>query len=246
MAIDWASALGGLAVGLGAAGVYRWRLQGDVLREIAVLDPDSQGIDLPLRSLLRRSVLRSHRVIERGEQELAAWQAIAQELPFAALWVSGDDTVLWCNDAAQALFHLVPDQVSQNLTLMELVRSYDLDCLVQDTRSQGHNQRREWVFDPITALHTRIAGPSRLTQFQPRPQELLHESPIALRGTSIAMGDGQVAVVLENRQGYENLRESRDRLTNDLAHELRTPLTSIQLVFESLQGQLEPPHNQWV
>ncbi|MGD1938905.1 MAG: sensor histidine kinase [Cyanophyceae cyanobacterium] len=247
MAIDWASALGGLGVGLAAAGVYRWRLRSDVLKAIATLDADSRGIDLPLRSLLRRSISRSQRIVEQRVRELSAWQNIAQELPFAVLWLGEDDTVLWCNGAAQRLFNLLPEQLGQGLSLVELVRSYDLDCLVQETRQCGYNRRREWTFDPITSLHTRVGGDSfQFAQFQPQPKDLLHKTPIALRGTGIAMDDGQVAVVLENRQSYQDLRESRDRLTNDLAHELRTPLTSIQLVFEALQGQLEPPHSQWV
>ncbi len=235
-------------IGLTAAGVYRWRLRNDVLKAIATIDADSHKVDLPFKSLLRRSILRSQRAIEQRVKELSAWQIIAQELPFPMLWVGGDDTMLWCNRAAQELFNLLPEQLEQGLSLMELVRSYDLDCLVQETRQRGYDQRRDWIFDPLTALHTRFGsgGPSQFARFQPHPQDLLNKTPIALRGTGIAMGDGQVTVVLENRQSYQDLRESRDRLTNDLAHELRTPLTSIQLVFEALQGQLDPPHSQWV
>lgn len=247
MAIDWASVFAGLAVGLAIALLDRWRLRRQVLQAIAALDPDSTDVALSLSSLLRRSVVRSLEITEHWRQELGFWQRITHQLPVAVLWVDEEDGVLWSNQAAQTLLHLTPDQMDQDLSLMALVRSYDLDCLVQDTRRSGHNQQRDWVFDPLATLHTRAGRtPSELTQFQPQPQELLHQRAIALRGYGIAMDQGHVAVVLENHQAYADLRDSRDRLTNDLAHELRTPLTSIQLVFETLQGQLDPPYSQWV
>ena len=236
-----------MTVGLAVALVYRWRLRRDVLRAIAVWDAESTGVDLSLQSLLRRSVLQSMERTQQWQRELSAWQYIAQQLPCPVLWIDGEDTMLWCNDSAQVLFNLAPDQLTQNLSFMELVRSYDLDCLIQDTRDRNQHQQRDWIFDPITALHTRVGQhPSELAQFQPQPQELLMQTPITLRGHGIAMANGHVAVMLENRQAYTDLKENRDRLANDLAHELRTPLTSIQLVFETLQGQLEPPYSQWV
>jgi two-component system phosphate regulon sensor histidine kinase PhoR len=114
--------------------------------------------------------------------------------------------------------------------LLELVRSYELDQLIEQTREQQQPEVRDWVFHPASADAAAISGLRALT----------------LRAASLPLPEGQIGVFLENRQPLVDLSQAHDRLASDLAHELKTPLTSILLVVEALQQQLEPPLKQWV
>jgi two-component system phosphate regulon sensor histidine kinase PhoR len=121
-------------------------------------------------------------------------------------------------------------QLGQVRLLLELVRSYELDELIEQTRDRQQPQQREWVFHPACADAAAMVELRLLT----------------LRGSSLPLPEGQVAVFLENLQPLVDMTEARDRAFSDLAHELRTPLTSIRLVVENLQPRLEPPLNRWV
>jgi two-component system, OmpR family, phosphate regulon sensor histidine kinase PhoR len=114
--------------------------------------------------------------------------------------------------------------------LLELVRSYELDRLIEKTRDTGFPQTREWVFHPACE----------------NPANMLDIKSLALRASSLPLSQGQVGVFLENRQPLVDMTQARDRAFSELAHELRTPLTSIRLVAETLHDRLESPLNRWV
>jgi two-component system phosphate regulon sensor histidine kinase PhoR len=154
------------------------------------------------------------------------WAEIIQHLPCGCLVVDEENQLLLCNPAAQELLCLHRWQPDQPRLLLELVRSYELDQLIQ--RSRGHSTpcTEEWAF-------------------YPPPGEAV-SVPIALRATAQRLSQGQVVVFLENRQTLLELTQARERWVTDLTHELKTPLTAMQLVAEALHQRLEPPLQTWV
>jgi two-component system phosphate regulon sensor histidine kinase PhoR len=114
--------------------------------------------------------------------------------------------------------------------LLELVRSYELDALIEETRSSEKPQQHDWVFYPVS----------------PDPTQLSQQQPCALRGYGFPLLTGEVGIFLENRQEAVTLMQQRDRWASDVAHELKTPLTSIRLVAETLHSRLDPALQGWV
>ncbi|MCS6782603.1 MAG: HAMP domain-containing sensor histidine kinase [Gloeomargarita sp. SKYBB_i_bin120] len=152
------------------------------------------------------------------------WPEILHQLPWGCLVVDEDNQLLWCNPAAQALLRLRPWRPGQPRLLLELVRSYELDQLIERARNQAGVQTMEWTFYP-----------AELTQ-----------PPIPLRAMGQRLSTGEVVVFLENRQALVELTQARDRWITDLTHELKTPLTAMQLVAEALYARVDPPLQTWV
>jgi two-component system phosphate regulon sensor histidine kinase PhoR len=147
------------------------------------------------------------------------------------LQVDEENQLLWCNEQAQKLLYLQRWQPGLVRLLLELVRSYELDQLIEQTRDNQQLQVREWVFHPSCE----------------NAAAMLEVKSLMLRATSLPLPQGEVGVFLENRQPLQDMNQARDRALSDLAHELRTPLTSIRLVVETLQDRLaEPLLNHWV
>jgi two-component system phosphate regulon sensor histidine kinase PhoR len=121
-------------------------------------------------------------------------------------------------------------QPGQVRLLLELVRSYELDRLIEKTRDRNSSQEKEWVFHPSCE----------------NAEAMLQQKSVFLRATGLPLPQGEVGVFLENRQQLLEMSQARDRTFSDLAHELRTPLTSIRLVVETLQDRVSPPLNRWI
>nr|WP_242025776.1 HAMP domain-containing sensor histidine kinase [Leptolyngbya sp. FACHB-36] len=184
----------------------------------------------PFTSTMRRIIL-SHMENQRFlEQELAMWKHICHVAPIGFLYVDRENHLIRCNPKACQLLDIQQCQHIPPRLLLELVRSYELDQLIEQTRKVGQHCEREWIFHPVSAEQ------AILSQQQPRP----------MRGYGLPLADGAVGVFLENRQEATLLAQQRDRWTSDVAHELKTPLTSIRLVAETLQTRLEPPLRTWV
>lgn len=158
------------------------------------------------------------------------WEGIFKNAPIGYLQVDGENQLLWCNEIACQYLAIQRWQYSPPRLLLEVVRSYELDALVEQARNQQTHCERDWSFYPALEL-------------LPSPQQ--HASKL-LRGEAFPLLDGQVGVFLENRQEVGQLVQQRERWVSDVAHELKTPLTSIRLVAEALQTRLEPPHRQWI
>lgn len=242
MAIDLASALGGLALGLAGAFWYRARLHRRLLRELAAVSPDARHIDLPPISLLRRSIrlMRDRQFLL--ENRLKTWRSLLENAPLGFLWVDRDDLLVWSNRAARELLRLEGEAGDRAASgpdkplLIESVRSYDLDLLVQRVRHLGTPRECDWTFYPDSVA----VGDG------PEGDRPGGAGGVALRGYGVPLPEGGVGIFLENRQRLVELTRSRDRWTNDLAHELRTPLTSVQLTIEFLQSRLDSPLRDWV
>jgi len=205
-----------------------------------MLSADTSQVDLSLESLVRRGVTEAREQQQRLATELQSWQRILESSPLATLLVDQDNVLVWCNGAARSLLRIAPEQLERQRLLIEVVRSYELDRLVQRAREQHRPSERAWTYH---AVEVGDISANPLATLGDRP---LRDDGIALAGRAELLPNGDAVVFLENRQAIIDLERSRDRLTSDLAHELRTPLTSIHLVFETLQERLEPPLREWV
>jgi two-component system phosphate regulon sensor histidine kinase PhoR len=220
----------GLALGITLCFCQRWWIQRQIHRLLELLLPEAMSIDLPMLSRLRRAISLTKQYQQHQTEQLNTWQAIMQVAPVGFLRVDAENQLLWCNQEAQKLLRIHPAWPQGNTHLLiALVRSYELDQLIEQTRTEQQPQMREWLFYPFSQDAEEI-GDDRLG--------------VTLRGSSCLLPDEQIAVFLENRQPLVNLAQSRNQWVSDLAHELRTPLTSIQLVVEMLQGRLDSSWNQ--
>ncbi len=223
-----------LGVTLGI-GIYFWR-QYQFNRQLRqMLNSLSKHADrvpsLSTLSLVRRTISRFKQQRQQLEEELQNWQELLEGAPIGYLRVDEENQLLWCNQQARQLLKIDRWQPGQVRLLLELVRSYELDRLIEQTRHSQQPQVQEWVF--------------YATQYAPGEQ--LRRTPsLALKASSFPLPQGQVGVFLENQQPLVELSQSRDRAFSDLTHELRTPLTSIRLVAEALQKRLQGSERRWV
>ncbi|NBD14900.1 MAG: histidine kinase [Cyanobacteria bacterium] len=229
----------GLTVGLLISYLQRRSSQKtlrQLLKDLSGHSPDN--ISLPLSNRLRREILRIQGHANQLQTQLDIWQDLIDVAPIGYIQVDGENQLLWCNRQAQQLLRLDRWQPGQVRLLLELVRSYELDQLIEETRHNKQPQTQEWVF------HTTEISPETTTQSQSSNQTFTLS--VALKGSSYPLPEDGVGVFLENQQPLVELSQRSDRLFSDLTHELRTPLTSIRLVAEALQTRLQPPESRWV
>ncbi|WP_341527416.1 PAS domain-containing sensor histidine kinase [Nostoc sp. UHCC 0302] len=221
----------GLAVGIG---FWVWqqvqlnRYLGRGLHQ--PLNSHAYKVALPLIPRLRREIFMVKQQRQDLQQSLQTYQDLLDFAPVGYLQVDEENQLLWCNQQAREVLYLQRWQPGQVRLLLELVRSYELDQLIEQTRDWQKPQTKEWLFHPSCDNAAEMPTIKSLT----------------LRASSLPLPNGQVGVFLENRQPLLDINQARDRSFSDLAHELRTPLTSIRLVAETLQNRLEPPLDRWV
>lgn len=242
-AISFLSFFLGLALGLGiyAGKQYRFEQQlKKTLRSYAV--SQDEDISLPLQSLIRRELSELDRQRQKLEQDKRAWQELIEQAPIGYLQVDADNQLLGCNQTAKELLKINSQRSQRVRLLLELVRSYDLDQLIESTRNTQSSQTKEWIF-----YFTRYVSPQE-SEWETNSAQALKKvvESIALKGFAFPLSNQQVGVFIENRQPLVELSQSRDRTFSDLTHELRTPLTSISLVAENLLKRLQDPERRWV
>lgn len=220
----------GLGIGIG---LWLWqytRIQHKQRSLLQLFPGDTSIVSLSTLPCLRRQIILLQQQQEDLHSQVQTWQQLLQVAPVGYLQVDEENQLLWCNQQAQQLLGLARWEPKQVRLLLELVRSYELDSLIEQTREQQQPEVREWVFHLASSDAAMISELKSLT----------------LKATSLPLPEGQVGVFLENRQPLVDLTQVRDRSFSDLAHELKTPLTSILLVAETLQQQLQPPQRRWV
>ena len=233
----------GLSIGLCIYGAQQYRYKQQLKSMLrSYMGSEDKDVSLPLQSLIRRELSELDRQRQKLEQDKRTWQELIEQAPIGYLQVDRENQLLGCNQTAKELLKIDARRSVRVRLLLELVRSYDLDRLIELTRNTQGCQTKEWIF-----YFTRYVSPQKLeweTNID-RPLEKVVES-IALKGHGFPLSNGQVGVFIENRQPLVDLSQSRDRTFSDLTHELRTPLTSISLVAENLLRRLQDPERKWV
>jgi len=240
----------GLGVGIS---LYLWQQYRFRYRLKRILDSFSSHADsvtsMSNISLVRRELSYLHQQQQEIEQERQIWEELVALAPIGYLRIDEENQLLWCNQQARQLLKIDRWQPGQVRLLLELVRSYELDRLIEQTRQSQQPQVQDWVF-----YFTQYVSTKQEQTIPSKGETTLHESQpfagkvqsVALTSYSFPLPKGQVGIFLLNRQPLVELSQSRDRAWADLAHELRTPLTSIALVAENLLGRLENPERRWV
>ncbi|MCH4903115.1 PAS domain-containing protein [Cylindrospermopsis raciborskii CHAB3438] len=220
----------GLAIGFGFWLWQQFQLNSHLEQLTQPSNPHAEKILLPLLAGLHRKICTVRDEQQNLRLSLKAYEQLLNAAPLGYLQVDEENQLLWCNQCAREMLHLQRWQPGQVRLLLELVRSYELDQLIEQTRDWQKPQMQEWIFHP-----SRDHG-----------QGTLELKPLSLAANSFPLPGGQVGVFLESHQQFVDINQQRDRSFSDLAHELRTPLTSIRLVAETLQTRLDPPLNRWV
>jgi two-component system phosphate regulon sensor histidine kinase PhoR len=220
----------GLAIGLSLLRWHHVQLTHKLKRLTHALQPDTSPWSFSSTSQLMRAITAHLTDCETLTADRETWRHLCHAAPIGVLQVDEENQLLWCNDQAGQLLSIQPPHAANRRLLLELVRSYELDQLIEQTRILQKPCQSDWTFHPV------CADPSQLSRQLSRP----------LRAHSILLADGCVGVFLESRQETVLLAQQRDRWISDVAHELKTPLTSVRLVAETLQMRLEPPLRDWI
>jgi two-component system phosphate regulon sensor histidine kinase PhoR len=226
----------GVVLGLSVCYWQTSRLNGELKRTLSALsDTVDLSASFPITSLVRREIQFLSQRLQEREKSLEIQKSLLERAPIAYLHVDADNQLLWCNQQAITLLKLDRWQPEQVRLLLELVRSYELDQLIQETRQKQSQQVQTWTFYP-TNYPVAPASDHQVTA----------PKSIALKGYSYPLLGGEIAVFIENRQPLVELSQNRERAFSDLTHELRTPLTSISLVTEALQKRLQGNEGRWL
>ena len=234
----------GLAVGLGIFAGQQYRFKKQLKKTLRSYGANTdEKIALPLHSLIRRELLDLDRQRQQLEKDKQNWQDLIEQAPIGYLQVDAENQLLGCNQTAKDLLRIDTRRSLKIRLLLEVVRSYDLDSLIEETRRTQQPQQKEWVYyftrytlpqDPVNQSDNYNAANNQTVK------------SIALKGYGFPLSQRQVGIFIEDRQILVEISQSRDRTFSDLTHELRTPLTSISLVAENLLRRLQNPERRWV
>jgi two-component system, OmpR family, phosphate regulon sensor histidine kinase PhoR len=210
--------LGGLDLGLGAFLLWQQRryqaLQGWIVKAL-------EHRDIPLPTVAPRILRQYHEQALQSLQRLQDLEHLLAQLPLGYLSLDAMNRVQTWNPLALELLSLPVSQMHRPRRLLELVRSIELDQLVEQTRQTGRSTECQWV---LNAVH-------------PDPDQPVVVPGRSLLTRAIALEDGRVVLFLQDRQEIADLIQHQSRWISDVAHELKTPLTSIRLLSEALQSQ---------
>lgn len=182
---------------------------------------------MPLQIRLIKAV-QSQQEAERSlQQRLATWHTILQSAPIGYLEVDGENYVYWHNVKAAELLNIELRRYGLLVrrSLLQIVRSYELDQLIKSVRVSQSALCQDWTFHAV--------------------QNLQSAKDFPIRGYGFPLENGHVGVFLEDRLEAAALAAERDRWTSDVAHELKTPLTSIRLVAEMLESGVDASLRPW-
>jgi two-component system, OmpR family, phosphate regulon sensor histidine kinase PhoR len=206
---------------------YEARLRGLLRRANRDIAEDSP---FSLSSQLAMTLAQKNEVTEANQQRIELYRQIVQQAPVGFLQVDEENCLIWANTQGRTMLGIPSEDSGSPRLLLELVRSFELDDLIEQARRQNQACQKDWTFYPASD------DPTVVARQQPRP----------LRGYAFPLSDRTVGIYLVSRQEAVMLKQQRDRWTSDVAHELKTPLTSIRLVAETLHGRIAPPMQGWI
>lgn len=222
----------GLLVGMVLVTWQRSRANKKMRRLLRDLKPDVVETPFSTASQLSLAIAYQQQIRQALEYQLDTFRTILKLAPIGFLQVDDENQLIWCNPEARRLLCIAQEQQEQYeepRLLLELVRSYELDQLIENVRTSQQVCQSDWIFYP----------------YNPDPTRLSKQQSYALRGYGFPLADHQVGIFVENRQEAMMLIQQRDRWASDVAHELKTPLTSIRLVAETLQTRLDSSLKGW-
>lgn len=219
----------GLLCGFALLVLGNLRHQKHLRQLLQELRPNGSASSLPLYSQLLAAIASQRNYSQTLKSRIHRYQFMLANAPIAFLHVDDENRLVWCNPLAQKLFNISQSHYPEPRLLIELVRSYELDTLIEQIRQSGQTQEQEWVFYPLNT----------------NPARVMKQKSYPLKGFGLPLFNNHVGIFIENRQDIALLKQQRDRWTSDVAHELKTPLTSIRLIAETLQPRLEPSLVRW-
>uniref|UniRef100_A0ACD5GN84 PAS domain-containing protein n=1 Tax=Desertifilum tharense IPPAS B-1220 TaxID=1781255 RepID=A0ACD5GN84_9CYAN len=197
----------GLLVGLALLVGYRVWLELKLKNLLPDLKSDTLRATRSSLSRLLWAIAFQQETCRDLENQVERWKQLLYLAPIGYIQVDEENQLCWCNQQACQLLGIQAPAAARPRLLLEIVRSYELDELIEVTRDAQKPCQREWTFQPT------CADPTNLSQQQ----------AIALRGIGIPLTRGEVGVFLENCQEVLILSQQRDRAFSDVAHELKTP-----------------------
>ena len=237
----------GLAIGAGFYWWQQYRFRKQLKKIINSLSPQADWeISLPPLSLIRRAVYHQDSERQKLAEEKNSWQNIVENAPVGYLRVDRENQLLWCNHQARILLRIDRWREGEVRLLLELIRSYELDCLVEKTRKTQKSQEKEWIFYVTRYASSTSSNQANTKSYNASGQPSRTVNAIAVKGYSFPLANQEVGIFIVNRQPLVELSASRDQAVTDLFHELKTPLTSITLVAETLLKRLKDPEQRWV
>lgn len=221
----------GLGVGIGILIWQRSRYESRLRNVLKRLDTElSENSPFSLSGQLSMAIALKNEATQAAKQQLEVYHQILRQAPIGFLQVDEENCLVWSNLQARTILGISTEDSNSSRLLLELVRSFELDELIEQTRQQQRPCQKDWTFYPASD------DPSVVARQQPRP----------LRGYAFPLLNKAVGIYLVSRQEAVLLKQQRDRWTSDVAHELKTPLTSIRLVAETLHSRIDPPMQGWV
>jgi two-component system, OmpR family, phosphate regulon sensor histidine kinase PhoR len=220
--------LSGFGLGLG---LWFWssRRAHRQLNELIALFPKQPHTQtMPPRVRLLKAVQSQQQSEQLLHQRIGLWRNILQAAPIGYLEVNREDCLYWLNTKAATLLNVEPHHYKSALKrpLLQVIRSYELDRLIEAVRYHQSSQYRDWMFHSL--------------------RERRQAQDLPIRGYGFPLENGHIGVFLESRWESIQLADERDRWTSDVAHELKTPLTSIRLLAETLQPNIAPAFQPWM
>ena len=223
------SFLAGLSIGLLCLLVTRLRsgARRKALFERIKIEPAAQFFSYEAQ--IASAVAQQSTVVDDLQTEIEEINRVLQCSPIGYLKVDEENRLLWCNAKAKQLLGIEQTDYTVPKLLLAIARSYELDQLIDQTRTHQTECKKEWTIRSIS----------------PDPANVLEGPAYPLSGYGIPLSRRHVGVFLENRQEAVTLAQQRDRWTSDVVHELKTPLTSIRLVGETLRNRIDPSLVSW-
>ena len=207
-----------LLAALGALGGQLWRLyrldqwlNGDRDAVPPPAGPIWDGVQAHIARLRRQSRKRKRklsRLLEQFQQAIAA-------LPDAAVLLTEDDKLLWCNDRSRPLLGLVVGR-DHGLPIAHLLRHPDFVAFLNQRRS-GDSVEFSSPVDDALVLSARIAP----------------------------YGKKQRLLLATDISRVRRLEQMRREFVTNVSHELRTPLTVIAGYLETLLDSDDPALETW-
>ncbi|MCS6814804.1 MAG: histidine kinase, partial [Cyanobacteria bacterium] len=186
----------GLAIGLAIMAWYRRRLRLQIAEALGNVDLRASlgsprtfrtSSQVPMAAVFQLATVVGHQQerCQQLEQQVEAWKQVLYRAPIAYLQLDDENRLVWCNAAAHKLLAIPQWELVTPRLLLQLVRSYELDQLIDETRAHQQPVCTDWVF------HLPLS-PESVPSAQSRREG------ISIRGYGLPLANGQVGVFLEN------------------------------------------------